>query len=203
MKQKKGIDISDIFTGENQGEVEELYKAYIEYVKSQKSAFLAIVTHTAKCIDTLSKEGRIGNNINITARIKSPISALRNDVKNINAVKTGKRKDLDDVFGIEIVASEEKELEIIKRLIEKYMDVLTTTEHNKPNGYVATHAITRLKISGQYISNQVSSSNIPDIEIQCKTFEVSKKATIGSAAHTAYKEENVEEIKKEIEQRNI
>lgn len=116
----KELDISSICSGESE---KRLYKGYIEYTQMQKRAFLLIVNYMKMCLDTLSQRGIIGNNINLTARIKSPKSALRNDLINIQSSKTGKKKELDDVFGTEILAADEAELksEINKLQDPEYM----------------------------------------------------------------------------------
>ena len=191
----KELDISSICSGESE---KRLYKGYIEYTQMQKRAFLLIVNYMKMCLDTLSQRGIIGNNINLTARIKSPKSALRNDLINIQSSKTGKKKELDDVFGTEILAADEAELKTIREYLERFLTPITVAKYNKPNGYIATHTISKLKYDEDTASKR-KFNIIPDIEIQYKTFEVARNATTGKAAHTKYKNENVAEIQRELE----
>ena len=191
----KELDISSICSGQDP---KSLYNGYIEYTQNQRNAFLLIVKYMKMCLDTLSKRGIIGNNINLTARIKSPKSALNNDIINVQYSKTGKKKELDDVFGTEILAADEAELKAIREYLERFLTPLTIAKYNKPNGYIATHTVSRLKHDEDTASKK-KFDYIPDIEIQYKTFEVSMNATTGKAAHTKYKNENVEEIQRELE----
>ena len=190
----KKIDISSICSDEDE---KRLYKGYIEHVQKQKKDFLIIVNYMKKCLDMLSQRGIIGNNITLTARIKSPKSVLRNDLANIQFTKIGKKKELDDIFGTEILAVDEAELETIMKYIEEFLTPLAISKHNKENGYIATHTISRLK-QAENTDNRQKNIRVPDIEIQYKTYEVAKNATTGKAAHTKYKNENVEEIQQEI-----
>lgn len=189
------LDISSICSEDDE---KKLYKGYIEYTQTQKKVFLHIVNYIKMCLDKLSQRGIIGNNINLTARIKSPKSALNNDLINIQYSKTGKKKELDDVFGTEILAADEAELKTIREYLERFLTPISITRYNKPNGYIATHTISRLKHDEDTASKQ-KFIVIPDIEIQYKTFEVARNATIGKAAHTTYKNENVAEIQQELE----
>lgn len=190
----KELDISSICSGQDP---KSLYNGYIKYTQNQRNAFLLIVKYMKMCLDILSKRGIIGNNINLTARIKSPKSALNNDIINVQYSKTGKKKELDDVFGTEILAADETELKVIREYLERFLTPITITKYNKPNGYIATHTISRLKYDEDTASKQ-KFNVIPDIEIQYKTFEVARNATIGKAAHTTYKHENVAEIQQEL-----
>lgn len=190
----KGLDISPICPDEDE---KSLYKGYIQYTQEQRGAFILIVNYMKMCLDKLSQRGIIGNNINLTARIKSPKSALKNDLINIQSSKTGNKKELDDVFGTEILAADEAELKVIREYLERFLTPTVIAKYNKPNGYIATHTISRLKQDEDTASRQ-KFSRVPDIEIQYKTFEVSKNATTGKAAHTKYKNENVAEIQQEL-----
>ncbi len=191
----KELDISSICLGESE---KNLYRGYIEYTQVQRKSFLLIVNYMKMCLDTLSQRGIIGNDINLTARIKSPKSALKNDLINIQSSKTGKKKKLDDVFGTEILAADEVELKAIREYLERFLTPIAVAKYNKPNGYIATHTTSKLRHDEDTFGKK-KFSNIPDIEIQYKTFEVARNATIGKAAHTKYKNENVEEIQEELE----
>ena len=56
----KELDISSICSGQDP---KSLYNGYIEYTQNQRNAFLLIVKYMKMCLDTLSKRGIIGNNI--------------------------------------------------------------------------------------------------------------------------------------------
>ena len=81
-------------------------------------------------------------------------SALNNDLINIQYSKTGKKKELDDVFGTEILAADEAELKTIREYLERFLTPISITRYNKPNGYIATHTISRLKHDEDTASKQ-------------------------------------------------
>ena len=115
----------------------EKYSLYNEYISMQKQGFLEVISLVSEMIEQLKLDGEITENVKINARIKSAESALRND--DIEG------KTLDDVFGVEIVAGNEKSLEKIMQLIEQYMSVTKNNLVDKSNGYHAVHKIMEVK----------------------------------------------------------
>ena len=136
-------------------------------------------------------ERRITNYTQVRARIKSEKSAIHNDSVKI----------VDDVFGMEIITATEFEYKKIIEEINKYMKVSPykkVSHINKPNGYKATHMTMLLKRENleKVGIPEDKFEEVPVIEFQFKTLEVMIKASIGEAAHTKYKGENMEEIQR-------
>lgn len=162
--------------------------AYYNFVSDQREGFVRIMLHINKLINQLKDNGNISEYVELRARIKAPMSAIRND----------RKKTLDDVFGMEVLTATESEIEIVKNEIEKYMiaNEERCNKWDKPNGYKAEHRMLTLrkdKTEQLGLENE-EYENIPEIEFQFKTFEVAINAAIGNASHSKYKNVNQAEI---------
>ena len=164
--------------------------AYYNFVSDQREGFVRIILHINSLLNKLKDNGNISEYVELRARIKAPMSAIKND----------RKKTLDDVFGIEILTATEKEIEIVKNEIEKYMiaNEERCNKWDKPNGYKAEHRMLTLKKdkTEQLGLENEEYENIPEIEFQFKTLEVAINAAIGNASHSKYKNVNQEEIQK-------
>ena len=161
---------------------------YYKYVSDQRESFIRIMLFINDIINELKHNGKISEYTEFRARIKSLKSAMGND----------ESKTLDDVFGMEIITAIEEEIEIIKQEIEKNMNINENRSKklNKPNGYKAGHRMVTLKKEKTSLLGLENEEyeRIPQIEIQYKTIEVAIRAAEGTASHTAYKGESMEEI---------
>lgn len=173
---------------ESQPNEMEKYSLYSDYTTEQKRGFIEVLKLVDKCIRILQEEGELTEYIAINARIKSAESALRNDDKS--------NKPLNDVFGIEIVAGNERALEKIMNRLDEIMNVTRYKKHDKDNGYKATHKIMELKreFFEKLEQDNLIYDHVPMVEFQFKTFAVKENATSGNANHWKYKAENKEEI---------
>lgn len=161
---------------------------YYKYVSDQRESFIRIMLFINDIINELKDNGKISEYTEFRARIKSPKSAMGND----------ESKTLDDVFGMEIITAIEEEIEMIKQEIEKNMNIdeKRSKKLDKPNGYKAQHRMATLKKEKTSLVGLENEDyeRVPQIEIQYKTLEVAIRTAVGTASHTAYKGENMEEI---------
>ena len=167
--------------------------AYYNFVSDQREGFVSIMLHINKLINQLKNNGNISEYVELRARIKAPISAIRND----------RKKTLDDVFGMEILTATENEIEIVKNEIEKYMiaNEERCNKWDKPNGYKAEHRMLTLRKDKREqlgLENE-EYENIPEIEFQFKTLEVAVNAATGNASHSQYKNVNQAEIQEKYD----
>ena len=173
----------------------EKYSLYSDYTTEQKKGFIELIKLIDRCITKLQQEGELTDYVKINARIKSAESALTNDERD--------SKVLDDVFGVEVLAGNEKALRKILERLEIYMIAKRENIHDKENGYRAIHKVMNLRERAFLDLNfkSLSYENIPMIEVQFKTFEVKENATSGPANHLHYKGQTKEKIQ-EIFERN-
>lgn len=166
----------------------EKYSLYSDYVTTQKRGFVEVIRIVDDLISELQDNGELTGYVKINARIKSTESALRNDDKE--------DKTLDDVFGIEILAGNEKALRKIVNKLEECMRVRKEKIHDKDNGYKAMHRIMDLtrEIYERISKGRVPYTQVPLVEFQFKTFEVKENATSGPANHWEYKGETKEQM---------
>ena len=116
---------------------EEEYKVlgYIEYVNSQGENFLNYLEMLNECIKIAEMYELIGP-VEIKARIKDFDSSNRNTEK----------KALDDVFGIEVIPTTERDKEWIMLLTELIFKIEKSIGFNKTdNGYKAYNQMLELK----------------------------------------------------------
>lgn len=174
---------------EKEEQIVDTYKKmqlYGEYVSIQRSGFEKIMNLINDWINELKENGNISEYIEIRARIKAIESAIYNDEK----------KALDDVFGMEVIAATEDELQIIIDKILENFEVIRQKNHDKDNGYKAQHKLIMLK-QDECIELGISEEemhNMPLLEIQFKTLEVAIRSSVGSADHSSYKGETKEGV---------
>lgn len=111
----------------------DAYRNYVSETVSGYIGFLEAINHT---ITELELGGIIGK-VKLRTRLKAINSALKNT----------ENKALDDIFGFEIIAQNERDKEILMLLIhnlfvEKYV---RQKNHNKSNGYFAHHCTGAVK----------------------------------------------------------
>lgn len=167
---------------------------YNKFIMQQEDEFVRIMEFINEQINRMIESREITNYTQLRARIKSEKSAIHND-----SIKT-----VDDVFGMEIITATEQEYKKVIEEIKKYMNVSPYKKINnidKPNGYKATHLTMILKkeaLKDVGIPEE-DFEEVPLIEFQFKTLEVMIKASIGEAAHTRYKRENLEEVQRKYD----
>ena len=173
----------------------EARRVYEEFVESQKEQFLLFINYLNKYINELREEGIISQFLEFRARIKTSNSALNNYEK----------KALDDIFGMEFICATDTEIEIVKSKIKKLVYIHKEKQHNKENGYKATHHSCSIIDELVEKLNNIAESKgkprkmnveFPVIEIQYKTIEVEYQATYGTASHEKYKNTQLPELQK-------
>lgn len=171
------------FLAKEQKKIDEFkkFQLYGEYVSMQRPGFEKIMNLINDWINELKENGSVSEYVEIRARIKDASSAIFND----------NRKALDDVFGMEVIAATEDELQIIINKILEYFEVIREKNHDKDNGYKAQHKLIELN---HEICSDLGTDNMPLVEMQFKTLEVAIKSSVGSAAHTLYKGETKESV---------
>lgn len=168
------------------------FMIYNEYVESQKNGFVAVMNFVNNKINDLIDKGKISEFIQVRGRIKSAESAINNDSS----------KALDDIFGMEIITATDKEITTILQSLTPYMLKTKCKNHDKPNGYKAKHKYWTFKSDKMnYMPEDINyEKGIPMIEFQFKTSEVYVKCNNGGTAdHTTYKGETVDEIQKKYD----
>ena len=165
---------------------------YNKYIGQQQEQFEKVMNFVNKLIMRLKDEARISEYIEFRARIKSARSAIVND----------EVKALDDVFGMEIIATTDHELDTIYNELKKWMTTTKTKKHNKPNGYKANHYTMYFNSDKIHILGIADKDceYVPIIEYQFKTFEtLIKSSEGGTAEHSIYKGKNKQEIQQKYD----
>lgn len=167
---------------------------YTDFVSSQEQGFMRFINYINSVVDILKQKAKISPYVEIRARIKDTNSALKNFFKD---------KLLDDVFGVEIICANEKEIEIIKNELEKNFKSTRSKKHNKSNGYKAEHESYSIK-QNQEDKNieywDLQKDDVPVVECQFKTIEVELNP---EASHHDYKNVNKEEVQKQLENKTL
>lgn len=109
------------------GDIVDGYKGFIS---DFGSGFLEIAENYNECIQIAEMSELIGD-VKLKARIKDFSSS------SINSNK----KELDDVFGVELVTSTEFEKEVLMLFNHLIFDIYKDKKYNKKNGYVAYHSM--------------------------------------------------------------
>lgn len=191
--QGEGEIIKFLKESEEKENTSQMLAVYNEFIVNQREGFLNIMNFTNSIINRLINDGTISEFIEMRARIKAPVSAIQNDSK----------KALDDIFGIEIIGAREEELLIIREKLENVMQKTKQRNHNKNNGYKATHicyAFKKDKINSLNSPN-INENYLPVIEFQFKTTEVAARCKYGKQAdHSGYKNVNPQNIQKEYDE---
>ena len=171
----------------------EARRVYEQFVSSQQQQFLLFINYLNKYINELREQGIISQFLEFRARIKTTNSALNNYEK----------KALDDIFGIEFICATDTEIEIVKSKIKQITCIHKEKEHNKDNGYRATHHLCSIidelveklnDIAEKQGKQRKMSAEFPAIEIQYKTIQVEYQATYGTASHEKYKNTQLPEL---------
>lgn len=178
----------------------EARRSYEKFVMGQEEPFINFLNYLNQYMNQLKDKGVISPFLQFRARIKSPISAIKNDG----------RKSLDDIFGIEIICATDEEIEEAKKALEEIAtkpDFQGKEEKTikKDNGYEAIHCFYVLNDETiQQINQKAKEKNqqeypkelFPAMEVQYKTIKVFYEANYGTARHDQYKGVNEEEIQK-------
>ncbi|MDO5555744.1 MAG: hypothetical protein Q4G09_03580 [Clostridia bacterium] len=179
------------------------YDLYLSFTEGQKDKFINNVEEILLIMERLIKEGELYIDTKLMARIKDPESSISNDyvneicqnklmkriLKQINLSdytiteetdknlinKSYKGKELDDIFGINIIVHSEEELEKLEEALRIDFAVRKKIEKRKPE-YCANHL---------YLWNKTGDEYSPLIECQLKTLS----NHINSHDHTLYKVE--------------
>ena len=102
---------------------------YQEFVLKQKTPFLEYLNYLNELLIILKDYRIVSDYTQLSARIKSTESAVKND----------NTKALNDVFGIEIDFATPGEEAFIIVIIKKTLNKTKENVHNKANGYIAHH----------------------------------------------------------------
>lgn len=111
----------------------DAYRIFISEAMPGYISFMEAINHT---ITELEAEGVIGKT-SLKTRVKALNSALFNT----------EQKELDDIFGFDIVAQNERDKEILMLIIHNLFvsKYLIQKNHNKSNGYFAHHCTGAVK----------------------------------------------------------
>lgn len=178
----------------------EARRTYEKFVLDQEDQFILFINYFNRYLNYLRDIGMITTELAFYARVKATNSAYKNHSDG---------KALDDVFGIEILATSEKEYKTLMTEIESSPDttrllrVHHIKNHNKENGYKAEHHTCSIeprlvkilnKILGKSKSTLISDQLFPLIEFQYKTMKVHYDANLGTASHEQYKNIEIRQI---------
>lgn len=171
----------------------EREKVYIDFVKSQEQGFFRFMNYVYDVINNLKNKAKVSTFIEIRARIKDIQSALNNYEKN---------KILDDIFGMEIICANERDINVIKNELEKNLRSTRGKVHDKENGYKAWHESysASSNLEDEFSKWNLLDHNVPAVECQFKTIEVELNP---EASHHDYKKVNKEEIQKKLENETL
>ena len=175
---------------EKRNSMQELYD-YNKYVMQQEEEFVKVMNFVNEIINDLIEDREISEFVEIRARIKSQKSVLTNDLV----------KAVDDVFGMEIITPTEQEYNRVIEELKEWMTIQKEKQHNKKNGYKATHLAMTLKkehVNAVEIEED-KYEEIPMIEFQFKTIETMIRSSRGDAVHSKYKGESLEEIQRKYD----
>lgn len=185
----------------------EARRTYEKFVIDQEEQFILFINYLNQYINHLRDLGKITPHLAFYARVKATNSAYKNHSDG---------KTLDDVFGIEILATSEEEYKTLMEEIEspseedktfsenkRLLKVHHTKNHDKDNGYKAEHhtcsiepeLVTTLNnLLGKSKDDKISEQLFPLIEFQYKTFEVYYQGNFGTASHEKYKNTEIQQI---------
>lgn len=168
-------------------------KVYIDFVKSQEQGFFRFMNYVYDVINNLKNKAKVSTFIEIRARIKDIQSALNNYEKN---------KILDDIFGMEIICANERDINVIKNELEKNLRSTRGKVHDKENGYKAWHESYSASSNpkDEFSKWNLLDHNVPAVECQFKTIEVELNP---EASHHDYKKVNKEAIQKKLENETL
>lgn len=143
---------------ENKKQLSEELDAYRMHVSENMPGYILFMEALNELITGLEAKQIIGK-----TQIKSRVKAAK------SAVKNSREKELDDIFGFNIITQNEKDKEILMLIIHnlfvrKYIQEKT---YDKSNGYKAHHCIgaVKTKITGEEIEG------LEDHILQSKTYK--------------------------------
>lgn len=180
----------------------EARRAYNKFVIDQEEQFIMFINYLNQYINYLRDLGKITPHLAFYARVKATNSAYQNHAEG---------KALDDVFGIEILATAEAEYRTLMKEIESnpkathLIRVVASKKHDKENGYKAEHhtciiepkLVEKLNsLAGRFIQDRIPDQFFPLIELQYKTMEVYYQGNFGTASHEEYKNTEIKSIQK-------
>ena len=178
----------------------EARRTYERFVIDQEEQFILFINYLNQYINHLRDLGKITPHLAFYARVKATNSAYQNHIDS---------KTLDDVFGIEILATSEEEYKTLMEEIESspeaihLLKVHHTKNHDKENGYKAEHHACSIEpqlvdtlnnLLGRKGNSKISDQLFPLIEFQYKTFEVYYQGNFGTASHEQYKNTEIQQI---------
>lgn len=178
----------------------EARRTYEKFVLDQEDQFILFINYLNQYINHLRDLGKITPHLAFYARVKATNSAYQNHTN---------KKTLDDVFGIEILATSEAEYKTLMEEIEsssesaRLLRVHQKKNHDKENGYKAEHHDCSLepklvdtlnKLARRAGQDKISDQLFPLIEFQYKTFEVYYQGNFGTASHEQYKNTEIQQI---------
>lgn len=178
----------------------EARRTYEKYVIDQEEQFILFINYLNQYLNHLRDLGKITPFLSFYARVKATSSAYKNHSDG---------KSLDDVFGIEILATAEEEFRILMEEIESspeathLLKVLHVKNHDKENGYKAEHHTCSIEpkliktlnaLLGKTKGNSISEQLFPLIEFQYKTFGVYYQGNFGTASHEQYKNTEMKQV---------
>lgn len=108
------------------------YEKYNNLVQGKVEDFKTVKSYLSETLEILLQQGKIGQGVILLSRIKSPASVVQN-------WKLGKK--LDDIFGITLVTTTQKEMDEIRGTLRKAkkFDISSKKEKNEKRGYEAIH----------------------------------------------------------------
>lgn len=191
-------------------------KNYENFITSQKPGFLKLMNYINKLLYHYKISGDISEFVQFRARIKAPSSAFKNDNKKALDDVFGMELICATQEEIDFLVNQFLVNQNANEYIEKntqstdknsnFLKILRYKFHDKDNGYKAQHyslCLDYKKLNLLYSDHELPKdpekleellSKIPLVEFQFKTIEVATKSSIGSAAHSTYKNVNPKEI---------
>ena len=162
------------------------YDFYKNDIENYRDTYVKNFEAIGKLVSKINENLNEKENIKLEGRIKSYNSFYKN-------ISNG--KNVDDCYGIRIIAEQEK-LEQLMAIIKSVYSIKREKDHSKNNktDYNAIHDVVW--------SNNQTKHDLPLIEIQYWTPEIEQKCTVGNLAYYIYKGKNIENIYENIMELN-
>lgn len=112
----------------------QAYEIYNNLADGKLEDFKNLKDYLAETLENLYQKGKIGREVVMLSRVKSPSSVVRN-------WKLG--KNLNDIFGITLLTVGQEEIDEIRNEIMKHseLDICSRKQRNEKRGYEAIHFI--------------------------------------------------------------
>lgn len=152
-----------MINGKPESKYNQELDVYRKLVEESIHGFLIFMDAVNDAINTL-EDNMIMSSVQFKTRIKDAMGTVNNSDK----------KPLDDIFGFELIARNERNKEILMLLIHKIYDkkiCYRINNHNKSNGYIAHHRVGVIK-------SEFSGDEFKDIEsyiLSAKTKRLKKE----------------------------